>query len=218
MAASNIIHLRQLLAEKFPGTRTSLRHASSRHWPTGLAQVDEALDGGLPKGELTEIISSRKSSGAATLIRALLEKGATEHPVLAVVDGADSLDVSQITERTLSRLLWVRCRNSDESLKAVDLLIRDPNVSLLLIDLARDAQTARIPGSTWYRLQRLAQATSTVSVIFTSQPMVTPATARICLKSHFSLQALETDTDELLKQIECEPANSAKVRQSHLHR
>src|SRR5258706_3210403 len=201
MTVSITIHFRHLPAEKFPGRRNSLRHASSRHWPTGLAQVDEALDGGLPKGELTEIISSRKSSGAATLIRALLEKGATEHPVLAVVDGADSLDVSQITERTLSRLLWVRCLNSDESLKAVDLLIRDPNVSLLLIDLAGNAQTARIPGSTWYRLQRLAQATSTVSVIFTSQPMVTPATARICLKSHFSLQAIETDTDELLKQI-----------------
>jgi hypothetical protein len=58
MMPANVIQLRQMLSERFPGARMSLQSPAEKNncWPTGIPQIDNPLQGGLPKGALTEII------------------------------------------------------------------------------------------------------------------------------------------------------------------
>src|SRR5690349_19567581 len=110
MPAANVIELRQLLSERFPGLRTraeELPALTRNTWPTGLAPLDDPLHGGLPRGALTEIIAGPRVAGGALLLTALLRRALDENQFVAVVDGADSLDVTQLGA-DLSRLLWVR--------------------------------------------------------------------------------------------------------------
>ena len=206
---ANIIQLRQLLAEKFPEAHLPLelpRPAETRCWPTGLPQIDKPLRGGLPKGALAEFSGAKKCSGSATLVREILSHAARRNEITALVDGNDSLDVARIEEHALSRLLWVRCRAADEALKAADLLLRDNNLPLVLIDLklAPEKQLRKIPATVWYRFQRLVEETSAVCMVFTPWPMVSPAQTRIAFHSVFSLDAIEKDTHELLDEIKLE--------------
>src|SRR5436190_9161037 len=103
MPSLKIIELRQTLAEKFPHSRVPLNRPAGSTWVTGLPQID-----GLPRGALTELIAGQKSTGSATVIRALMKRAAHEQRIIAYVDGNDSLDVTQIEGGTLARLLWVR--------------------------------------------------------------------------------------------------------------
>ncbi|MGH7940756.1 MAG: hypothetical protein ACREFR_06785 [Limisphaerales bacterium] len=209
MMPANLIQLRQLLAEKFPEARLPLqwpRPAETCRWPTGIPQIDKPLRGGLPRGALAEFTAERKCSGSATLVCEILRHAARHNEILALVDGNDSLDVAPIEGRVLSRMLWVRCHRTDEALKAADLLLRDKNLPLVLIDLklAQERQLRKIPAALWYRFQRLVEETSAVCMVFTSWPMVSPAQTRIALHSAFSLDALEKDTRELLGELRLE--------------
>jgi len=202
----NIIQLRQLLKERFPGLRTNPEEFTSdtrTFWPTGLRQIDNLLQGGFAKGALTEIVSERRGAGSALLASSLLRQAAQAGQIVAVVDGADSLEVTQLEETVLFRLLWVRCRSAAEALKTTDLLLRDGNVPLVLLDIVinPEKQLRAIPATTWYRLQRLIEETSTVCVVFTPRVMVSPAHDRIFLHGRFSLSCLEQDHDELLSKL-----------------
>ncbi|HEX5222337.1 MAG TPA: hypothetical protein VFZ59_22480 [Verrucomicrobiae bacterium] len=217
MPAERIIQLRELLSEKFPTLRTRLNDvpATGRFWPTGMAQLDQPLGGGFPKGAFTEINSRDQHSGSATLLRSLLHRAASENQIVALVDGADSLDVTQLDEAALTRLLWVRCRSGDEAMRAADLLLRDSNLSLLMLDLINvpDAQLRRISPTTWYRFQRLVEETSTICLVFTPRPMVSPAEARITIQSHFSLNALDVSDTDLLHSLRLEVSTTRQLRE-----
>jgi len=207
----NIIQLRQLLKERFPGLRTNPEEFTSdtrTFWPTGLRQIDNLLQGGFAKGALTEIVSERRGAGSALLASSLLRQAAQAGQIVALVDGADSLEVTELEESVLSRLLWVRCRSAAEALKATDLLLRDGNVPLVLLDITinPEAQLRKVPATTWYRLQRLIEETSTVCAVFTPRAMVSPARDRIFLNGTFSLDCLEQDQDKLLSDLKLEAA------------
>lgn len=217
MPAARIIQLRELLSEKFPSLRTRLNEAppTGKFWPTGVPRLDDSLGGGLPKGAFSEIISPDHHAGSATLLRALLHHAASENQIVALVDGADSLDVTQLDEASLARLLWVRCRSGEEALRATDLLLRDCNLSLLMLDLINvpEAQVRRISPTTWYRFQRLVEETATVCLVFTPRPLVSPAEARITIQSHFSLNALDAPEAELLRLLKLEASTARQVRE-----
>jgi hypothetical protein len=212
MPAANIIELRQLLAERFPGLRmradglSAVKHA---FWPTGLPQLDEPLRGGLALSALAEVTAEQRGSGSALLMTALIQRALRENKFAAIIDGQDSLDVTQLGE-DLSRLLWVRCRSAEEALKAADLLLRDGNLPLVLLDLVSNpaSQLRKIPATTWYRFQRLIEQTSAVCVVFTPRVMVAPAQMRIALRSRFSLEALEREPEELLRELKVEIAEA----------
>ena len=210
----NIIQLRQLLHEKFPGLRTNAEEFSPNtrtFWPTGVCQIDALLQGGFTKGALTEIVAQRTSTGSALLACSLLRQAAQAGQIVAFVDGADSLEVTQLEETVLSRLLWIRCHSAAEALKVTDLLLRDGNVPLVLLDIAINPQKQlrAIPATTWYRLQRLIEETSTVCLVFTPRVMVIPAHDRIFLHGDFSLESMEQDQDDLLNNLKLE---AAKIR------
>ena len=219
MKPANIIQLRELLAGKFPGLRTraqDLEQCRGNFHPTGLPRLDEVLRGGLAKGGLTEIVSSQQSGGSTFLMCSILRQAAQEGQLSVFVDGSDSLDVTQFEEELLARLLWIRCRTAAEALKAADLVLRDGNLPLVLLDLAGNsaAEFRDITPTNWYRLQRLVEQTSTICVALTPRTMIAPAEARVRLGSRFSLDALEEDWNELMSEVSLEVSTERKGYES----
>src|SRR4051794_32829051 len=104
-ASSRIIDLRNLLAERYPHRQI----AAQARLATGIAPLDTATGGGLPKGAITELASPHPSGGSASIIAALLQYMHTERQFLTLIDGRDSFDPQPLGNATLRHLLWVRC-------------------------------------------------------------------------------------------------------------
>src|SRR5213080_3084328 len=176
--AGSIVDLQKLLAERFPYTPLP---AARRLPVTGLSFLDEAIGGGLPKGAITELISPEVSAGSASLIHALLETAQRDCYFLALIDGRDSFDPQPLGNACLGHLLWMRCTKALEAIKAADLLLRDGNFPLLIVDLVLNPreESRKIPQTNWYRLQRLVESTSTACLVLTRQGRVSSAQLKI---------------------------------------
>lgn len=180
--ASNIIELRRLVAERLP--RARIGFAPPRPHlvlPTGIPSLDDALDGGLPRGGLTELVSEKPGSGGAQVLHALLDRTAREGRFLALVDGADSFDVDAVDPGVLARLLWVRCSAAGLALQAVDLLLRDRNFPLVALDLQLNppGELRRISAAAWHRFGRLSEQNGTTVLVLTPTSLVGAAAARV---------------------------------------
>ena len=68
------------------------------------------------------------------LLRALLRQSHRARQWMALIDGRDSFDPAGVEAPVLSRLFWVRCQTAEEALKAADLLLRDRNFPLVVLD------------------------------------------------------------------------------------
>jgi hypothetical protein len=209
-ARGKIIDLRKLLAERFP--HTAMPIATSR-LITGLSFIDQAIDGGLPKGAITELISPRVSAGSASLIHTLVR---TAHRYfLALIDGRDSFDPSGSGgpgNACLGHLLWVRCTKALDAIKAADLLLRDGNFPLVIVDLVLSSreELAKIPQTSWYRLQRLVESAPTACLVLTRQGMVSSAQLKIVLENSWTLETFEDE--RAISQL------PIRVQRSQLHR
>jgi hypothetical protein len=210
----NILQLRQLLAGRFPHVRTGLDPVRTAVCcPTGLPQIDTLLQGGLPKGALTELVGAGTGSGSALLVRALLRHAQENHQWLGLIDGQDSFDPTPLDQEILFRLLWIRCHHASQAIKAADLLLRDGNVPLVLLDLTLNpaAQLKKIPATTWYRFQRILEQASTALLVLTPHALVNGVPARLSLHGRFRLDALAKTEAELLAGLKIE------LIKSHAH-
>jgi hypothetical protein len=171
---------------------------------TGLAGVDEALGGGLPRGALTELVFAAPSSGGQLVLLHLLQAARRLHRFLGFVDGADGFDPQTIEPHGLLRhLLWVRCTGPAVALQAADLIARDANFALLALDLrgcgARELR--RTPATAWYRLQRVLEPTSTALVVLTPQRLVPAARARLVFSRPLPLTCLTMEQEAIGEQL-----------------
>jgi hypothetical protein len=192
MAASGkVIDLRKLLAERFPHPPAT----AATHLVTGLSFLDESSGGGLPRRAITELMSPRKSAGSASLIHALVEAAHRDNYFLALIDGRDSFDPCGLNNALLRHLLWVRCSKASEAIKAADLLLRDANFPLVIVDLVLNApeELRKIPQTNWYRLQRLVESAPAACLVFTPCQMVGSAQLKLVLESSWNLENLEHD-------------------------
>jgi hypothetical protein len=207
-STTNIVQLRQLLAERFPGLRPFSEQPlfKTACWPTGLAAIDHLLHGGLPKSAISELVSIRFSSGSALIVAALLRQTCQTRQWLGLVDGQDCFDPAPLDNTLLSRLLWIRCRETKQAFQAADLLLRDGNLPLVVFDLRLNpaAELRRIPTTTWYRLQRIVELTSTTLLVLTPHPMVKSAHVRLSLESRFTLEALMATEEDLWSRLKIE--------------
>jgi hypothetical protein len=204
---ADVIQLRELLAERFPAMRSWTDNPSPKAravWPTGLPQFDELTQGGLHKGSITEVVSAGCGKGSALFLRAILRQTHQSRQLVALIDGQDSFDPSALPQAILSRLLWARCQNADEALKAADIVLRDRNLPLVILDLKMNStsQTRKISASTWHRLQRLAEAAETALLVLTARPLAGAADARLTLESWFGLEAMAQDEMTLVSELE----------------
>jgi len=188
-ASAKIIDLRKLLAERFP----HLPATPATRLATGLPFLDQAIGGGLPRGAITEVISPRKSAGSASFIHALINVAYRNNYFIALIDGRDSFDPCGLNNASLRHLLWVRCLKGSEGIKAADLLLRDANFPLVILDLILNspAELCKIPQTSWYRLQRLVELAPTVCLVLTRYEMVDSAQVKLVLESSWNLQTLE---------------------------
>ncbi|MGZ8900659.1 MAG: hypothetical protein ACXW3Z_11235 [Limisphaerales bacterium] len=213
--ARNIVELRQLLATKFPGVKMSAdpRETIANRWPTGLVQIDSLLQGGLPKGALTEIISPGIASGTALFLHTLIERARQNGEWIALIDASDSFDPTPFNNEILSRLLWVRCTQAKDAIKSADMLLHDGTLSLVVLDLlfTPSAQLRKIASSTWFRIQRILENTATAFVVLSPEHMISNAAARLTLEKRFSLGSLDLRRETLLAQIT--PSNAQPAAQ-----
>jgi len=197
-ASSRIIHLRQLLAERFPQTFAT----RSDRLPTGLAAIDDNIGGGLPKNAITELTSPNLSAGSAFLLHALLRRAHRDGFFLALVDGRDSFDPHPSGNEVLRHLLWVRCTQASQAVQAADFLLRDGNFPLVVLDLVLNPaeEVGKVPQTHWYRLQRLVEAAPTAFLVLTRQSIISSAQLKMSLRNSWRLADLEeTDLSRRLK-------------------
>ena len=169
-------------------------------WFTGF---DQTLGGGLAKGAITELSSVAPQAGSATLFAALLERAQRERSFIALIDGRDSFDPAAVRRATLPHLLWMRCHQASEALQAADLLLRDGNFPLVVLDLVLNPATElrRIPQNNWYRLQRLVEPAPTAFLVLTAQPMISSAQWKLALENRWTLPQLEEPTRGIASRV-----------------
>jgi hypothetical protein len=204
--SGKIIDLRNLLAIRFPQAPMPM----GTLLVTGLAPFDQPVGGGLPKGAITELISPRGSAGSASLVHAFIHGAYRDQYFMALIDGRDSFDPCTLANSILRQLLWVRCSKALEAVKAADLLLRDGNFSLLIVDLVLNSpeELRKIPQTTWYRLQRLVESVPTACLVLTRYETVSSAQLKLVLKNSWNLESLEKQ--EAISQLQI------AVKRSHL--
>jgi hypothetical protein len=108
-----------------------------------------------------------------SLLQSALAARTVNSEVCALVDAHDSFDPScaQSAGVALRQLLWVRCRNVDQALRSVDLLLHGGGFSLVAVDLSgAPARLVRqIPLNFWFRLRRTVENTSTILLVLSRE-------------------------------------------------
>jgi hypothetical protein len=150
--------------------------------PTGSASLDARLGGGLPRGQISEIVGARSSGRTSLLLRTIAE-ATTRGELVALVDALDMLDVESAAAAgiDLARLLWVRghvvtnpglCgdlnqRALEQAIRAFTLVLQAGNFGLVVLDVAEAPAQAirRLPFTTWMRLQRMVEGSQTACLL-----------------------------------------------------
>ncbi len=185
-ADAKLVDLRKLLAERFPQIPLVPR---AHYFTTGCSLIDSVTGSGLPRGTITEIRSPEPSAGSASVIAGLIEAAANAGHCIALVDGSDSFDPAPLRPASLRHLLWIRCQDALVAFKAADLLLRDGNFSLVLLDLVLNIpnEFRKIPPTSWYRLQRLVEPTATAFVVLARRSVVASAHLKLSLPNGWTL-------------------------------
>ncbi len=119
--------IESVLALRIPAALSVPPRSAPELLPTGIAEVDALLEGGLPLGGVTEVIGGA-SSGRSTLVLSVLAGITRQGASAAYVDVSDALDPLSAAAMgiDLGRLLWVRAGGSGnempESLAVADKL------------------------------------------------------------------------------------------------
>jgi hypothetical protein len=191
--ASVIARLRHQLADKFPAAETK----PGGVLPTGLSVVDEA-EGGVRLAAVTEFTGT---TGAGTLfLCAMREAIWRARRLAALVDAGRSWEAEHGPSPLNERLLLVQCSDAMQAIKATDLLLRDGNLALVLLDFQGlpAMELRRIPANTWHRLHRLAEESSMALVVLTRQPIVEAAQVRVTSTGRWPLGAQRQTRRDLL--------------------
>jgi recombination protein RecA len=104
------------LAARIPAALSPRLHQTPELLPTGIAEVDALLEGGLPLGSLTEI-TGPACSGRSTLVASILAGATQQGGSCAYVDAADAFDPLSAAAIgiNLKHLLWVRAGQTEKA-------------------------------------------------------------------------------------------------------
>lgn len=176
-------HIRAHIEEKLPSAFTVYRCQDRRSMPTGIAPIDQAVQG-IPLHALTEICGSgMASSGKTSVLTSLLAQASREH-FCALVDAADSFDPSSGQAAGIHgpRLLWVRCGKSrvnlpplEQAFKVADILLQSGGFGLIAVDLSGipERVVRKVPLSSWFRFSRVIEKHPAALVFIEQEPHAT---------------------------------------------
>lgn len=133
--------------------------------PTGVPLVDAALDGGVPRGRISELIGPL-SSGKTALALALLAAATRAGEVVACVDLADALHPASLARAgaDLARLLWVRPASATAAARCTELLLQAGGFAVVVLDLGASGLPPLRP-QVWPRLLHAAEHSHTALVV-----------------------------------------------------
>lgn len=153
---------------------------------TGIAALD-ALAQGLPRGALTEIFGA-VGSGKSSALAAILASRTRAAELCALIDGRDAFDPAsaQAAGVRLPRLLWIRCRELEQALRATDLLLQGGGFGLVAVDFSDFAPrlVRRIPLNVWFRWRRAVENTRAILLALEQEP-----NAKTCASMVLRMQA-----------------------------
>jgi recombination protein RecA len=158
--------------------------------PAGIPAIDH-LTGGLPRGSLTEIYGPPCSGKTSFLISTLASRTAASE-VCALVDARDAFDPcsAETVGVRLDQLVWVRCRNADQALRATDLLVQGGGFGLIALDLSDTPPhvVRSVPLPVWFRFRRALEYTPTILLLLDQE-----SNAKTCASLVLQLRAEETN-------------------------
>jgi recombination protein RecA len=153
---------------------------------TGIPALD-AVVGGLPRGAMTEICGPPCSGRTSVLLSTLAARTA-EGEMCALIDACDSFDpaVASAAGVALEQVLWVRCQNADQALRATDLLIQAGGFGMVAVDLSDVAPkiVRYVPLNAWFRFRRAVEDTPTILMVMEQE-----AHAKTCASLVLRLEA-----------------------------
>jgi recombination protein RecA len=156
--------------------------------PSGVTALDAKLEGGFPRGQLSELVGPRSSGRTSVLLQSMAAATARGE-LVALVDALDMFDVGTAAAAgvALPHLLWVRghvvmnpglCRDLnqralEQAIRALTLVLQAGNFGLVVFDAAEAPADAvrRLPFTTWMRLQRIIEGSQTACVLVGGEPM-----------------------------------------------
>lgn len=164
--------------------------------PTGMAELDARLEGGLPRGHVSEIVGPR-SSGRLSILVSALAAATSRGEAVALVDPLDMFDPVSASASGIDfqRMLWVRgeatsaarmslsCeygtlqKSLDRGVKALNIVLQAGGFGLVVLDVGEiAAQTIkRLPYTTWLRLHRVIERSETACVLIAGDPITRSA-------------------------------------------
>ena len=178
--------------------------------PVGIARLDEALGGGLPRGHLSELVGPRSSGRTAVLCRALAA-GAARGEAVALIDTCDRFDPAsaEAAGLDLSKLLWVRdTGDATRALKGMNLVLQAGGFGVVAFDLADVPGPAvrRFPHTTWMRIARVIEGSQTAAVLLGAERMArSPGGVTITLDGSRPEWSGAGDRARLLRGLELRP-------------
>ncbi|MGA2890392.1 MAG: hypothetical protein ABSE51_20305 [Terracidiphilus sp.] len=109
-AATIRLQIETALANRIPSALTPRPRIVRPVAPTGVAALDDLLEGGLPLGAISEM-TGPECSGRSAAALSFVSSGTRAGSVCAWVDASDNFDPQSAAAAgvDLSRLLWVRC-------------------------------------------------------------------------------------------------------------
>jgi len=171
----------------------------------GIPEID-SLAGGLPRGSLTEIFGP-PCSGHMSMLLAALASRTTQSEACALIDSRDAFDPcsAEAAGVDLKNLLWVRCRNIDQSLRAADLLLQGGGFGLVALDLSDiPAETARhVPLNAWFRFRRIVENTPTIFLLLEQESNAKTCASLVLRLGMESARWSATSAEETREPLAC---------------
>ena len=144
---------------------------------TGVPSLDTALGGGVPRGQISELVGA-VSSGRTAVLHRLLAQATGQGELAAVVDVRDAFDPAAAAAQgvRLDQLLWVRGEAESavsRAIKALNLVVSAGGFGLVVFDAGSvDPRALRqLPFTTWLRVQRVLEGSDTACVLLADAPL-----------------------------------------------
>ncbi len=133
--------------------------------PSGIRHLDEILEGGWPRGALSEISGTVSTGRFATLLSTLRGCLIRRIPA-ALIDQGSHLDPRGAARLglELKSLLWVRPESLNDSLACAEMILQ-AGFSLVALDLGLSPVVGHVSPAAWLRLARLSTEYQAVTLL-----------------------------------------------------
>lgn len=203
-AGTALRHLRSVLPQGFQRHVRSareldrkLREEDESPFRTAVPALDRLLEGGLPRGQLVELVGSR-TSGRFSTVLATLAAATSMGEVATLVDLGDGLDpaTAEAMGVDLRRLLWLRPLDMKQALGAAEMVLAS-GFPLVAVDLGTPpVRGGRGLEAAWLRLARAAKAHGAALLVSTPY-RVSGTAAAVVLKAERARAAWQGEDGSL---------------------